>query len=236
MRALMSEIASGERVEGDMLPRESDLAEQFDVSRGVAREVIRGLEERGLVKVRHGKGAFVTPSAHWNMFDPDVLGAMLESSRSAEVLAEHLEFRRIVEVEAAGLAAERADDDHIERMTEALSRMEASAARPPTAAAERQFHEADLAFHEALIAATGNRALVNVAQGIHAALLAARFPLARPQHRAERALPEHRRILAAVVDRDRAGARLAMSDHLATVEEYLRVHSERGADRPIPAP
>jgi DNA-binding FadR family transcriptional regulator len=65
---------------------------------------------------------------------------------------------------------------------------------------------------------------------IHRALTAARRPLARPSARMERGLPEHRRILKAIADRDPAAARAAMSDHLVTVEGYLREFSEARAE------
>lgn len=74
-----------------------------------------------------------------------------------------------------------------------------------SATAEKLFHEADVAFHEALIAATDNNALGNLVQRLNAALLTARYPLARPQ--VERALPERERILTAVADGDAEGAR-----------------------------
>jgi GntR family transcriptional repressor for pyruvate dehydrogenase complex len=54
MNSLTSEIVSGERPPGEMLPREVDLAAEFNVSRGVARETIRAMEERGLISVKHG--------------------------------------------------------------------------------------------------------------------------------------------------------------------------------------
>src|SRR5215218_3429617 len=72
MRVLIADIASGALTPGDKLPREADLAAQFSVSRGVARECIRGLEERGLVDVKHGRGATVNPEQRWDVFDPDV--------------------------------------------------------------------------------------------------------------------------------------------------------------------
>jgi GntR family transcriptional repressor for pyruvate dehydrogenase complex len=225
MRVLIADIATDVRHPGERLPREADLAEQFGVSRGVARECIRGLEERGLITVRHGKGATVNAPEHWNVFDPDVLAALLDSPRSVEVLTQYLECRRVIEIEAAGFAAQRAGADDLARLSDALARMEASTDRPSTSAAEDLFHEADMSFHESLIAATGNRALGNLAARIRAALLAARYPLARPQYRRERALPEHRRILAAVADGDVEEARAAMHDHLATVERYLRDHA-----------
>jgi DNA-binding FadR family transcriptional regulator len=53
-----------------MLPREVDLAAEFEVSRGVARETIRAMEERGLVSVKHGKGATIEAD-DWDVFDPE---------------------------------------------------------------------------------------------------------------------------------------------------------------------
>jgi DNA-binding FadR family transcriptional regulator len=229
MRILTADIVSGVRPTGDMLPKETDLAAEFDVSRGVARETIRAMEERGLISVKHGKGATVNAAEHWDVFDPDVLAATLDSERSGDVLAQYLECRRVLEVEAAGLAAERAMKDDLERMSRALARMEESSSRPPSQAAEELFHESDIGFHQALIAATGNRALGGLVERIHSALLLARYPLARPQYRQERALPEHRRIMAAVASGDPAEARQAMSDHLDTVARYLGEH--RGSVR-----
>jgi GntR family transcriptional repressor for pyruvate dehydrogenase complex len=227
MRILIADIVSGVRPAGDMLPKEVDLAAEFDVSRGVARETIRAMEERGLIAVKHGKGATVNPPEQWDVFDPDVLAATLQTERGSEVLAEYLECRRILEVEAAGIAAERATKKDVGRLEQAFGRMEEAAARPQGEAVEQRFHEADIAFHQALIAATGNRALGGLVERIHSALLLARFPLARPQYRQERALPEHRRLLDAVAGHDPAQARQAMSDHLDTIAGYLNEH--RGA-------
>jgi GntR family transcriptional repressor for pyruvate dehydrogenase complex len=222
MRILTTDIVTGARPPGEKLPREVDLAERFDVSRGVARETIRAMEERGLISVKHGRGATVNDASRWNVVDTDVLGAMLESQRSTEILSEYLECRRILEVEAAGLAAERASQDDLAPASDALRQMEEAAAKPPSRAAEELFHQSEVAFHQALIAATGNRALGGLVERIHSALLVARYPLARPQYRAERALPEHRRILAAVESGDPVAARAAMNDHLDTIASYLR--------------
>jgi GntR family transcriptional repressor for pyruvate dehydrogenase complex len=231
MRILITDIVTGVRATGDKLPREVDLAEQFGVSRGVARETIRALEERGLVAVKHGKGATVSDAAEWNVFDPDVLGVMLEGPQSREILSHYLECRRVLEVEAAGLAAERARRKDLQRVADALRRMEESVARPQSQTAEDLFHEADISFHQALVAATGNRALAALVERIHSALLVARYPLARPQYRVERALPEHRRILAALEGHDAEEARAAMRDHLETVGGYLREGAKRARRR-----
>jgi DNA-binding FadR family transcriptional regulator len=222
MKLLIADIVGGQLSEGDRLPREADLATQFKVSRGVARECIRALEERGLITVVHGRGATVNGPERWDNFDPDVLAAMLESPRSVEILGDYLECRRIIEVEAAGLAAARARKADIALLADALAQMEDAEQRQPSAVAEERFHEADIAFHRALISATRNHALGNIAERIQTALFEARFPLARPQNRSATALPEHRRILAGVESGDPEAARAAMTDHLRTVEKYLK--------------
>jgi GntR family transcriptional repressor for pyruvate dehydrogenase complex len=222
MRILVADIVTGRRAPGDKLPRELDLSEQFGVSRGVARETIRAMEERGLIAVKHGKGATVNGAERWSIFDPDVLAAMLEGEGGTDVLAQYLDCRRILEVEAAGLAAQRARKQDAREIAGALARMEQSAEQAPSPAAEELFHEADVAFHQAVIAATGNRALGGLVDRLHAALLVARHALAQPRFRVERALPEHRRILEAVSAGDPEEARSAMRDHLDTVARYLR--------------
>jgi GntR family transcriptional repressor for pyruvate dehydrogenase complex len=229
MRLLIDDIVAGRRETGEMLPREVDLAAEFSVSRGVARETIRAMEERGLISVKHGKGATVSGPESWNVFDPDVLVALLDSERGSEVLGQYLECRRILEVEAAGLAAERVAKKQLKGVETAYAAMETAAATTGPQS-EQLFHEADVAFHQALIAATGNQALGVLADRIHSALVLARFPLARPEYREERALPEHLRILEALRDGDPVAARLAMSEHLDTIGTYLREHTE-GAKR-----
>jgi GntR family transcriptional repressor for pyruvate dehydrogenase complex len=228
MRVLMGDIVSGRVEVGGWLPREVDLAGQFRVSRGVVRECIRGLEERGLVAVKHGRGATVRPEERWNVLDPDVLGGLLDSGRGAAILGEYLESRRILEIAAAGLAADRARPEHLTELSDAFERMSSAAERAvDSPAAEDLYHEADIAFHRAIIDAAGNRALGSLTEPIHRALSAARRPLARPHARLERSLPEHRRILAAVARADTEGARDAMRAHLLTVEAYLREYAGR---------
>jgi DNA-binding FadR family transcriptional regulator len=237
MRVLLGDIVSRRVEVGGWLPREVDIAEQFGVSRGVARECIRGLEERGLVAVRHGRGATVKPEERWNVLDPDVLGALLDSGRGAAILGEYLESRRILEIAAAGLAAQRARQDHLTALSDAFDRMASAAERAvESPAAEDLYHEADIAFHRAIIDATGNRALGSMTEPIHRALIAARRPLARPDARLERSLPEHQRILAAIAQADSDAARDAMRDHLQTVEAYLREYATRAVATGEPRP
>jgi GntR family transcriptional repressor for pyruvate dehydrogenase complex len=228
MRVLIGEIVAGTLAEGELLPKGEDLAAQFDVSLGVVRECLLGLQERGLVEVRHGHGTIVKAEGEWGRFDPDVLAALLAGSRAADVLGEYLECRRILEVEAAGLAAERATTEAVDGMSGAFQRMRATAERARVnRAAEPHYHEADIGFHRAVVRAAGNPTLGQMTAPIHRALATTFGAVARRQGRFERGLPEHERILEAIAGRDPEGARAAMRDHLLTVEGYLREYAAR---------
>jgi DNA-binding FadR family transcriptional regulator len=231
MRTLLTDIASGALAPGGAALREADIAAQFGVSRGVARECVRGLEERGLVSVKPGRGATVNPPAHWAVFDPDVVSALLGAEHGAEFLGEYLECRRILELEAAGLAAERASAEDLAALSDALARLTASAQRASlTPAAEERYDEAEGGFHRALIAATHNRALGALLTPLHRALSGARPP-ARRERGIEHWLPERGRIVTAIANHDVDRARDAMRDHLAAVERHLRAYAVELADQ-----
>jgi GntR family transcriptional repressor for pyruvate dehydrogenase complex len=229
MLEFVDAIVSGTLEPGTRLPKETALTEQYEISRGVARESVRALEERGLVSVKHGGHTVVNPREAWDLFDAEVITAALGGAAAVSLLGDYLECRRIIEIEAAGLAASRASGEHVARLEERLEAMKAAVAQRKAHIQEREYHAADVAFHLALVEATGNEALVSLVRRIDAALLAARYPLARPAYRQTRAIPEHEAILAAVRARDEAAARDATRAHLDTVEQYLREHARRVA-------
>ena len=184
VRVLIRDVVTGRYETGEWLPREVDLAERFGISRGVARECIRALEERSLVRVRHGRGAQVLESREWDVLDEAVAAEILNGPTSSDLLTEFLECRRGLEIEAVGLAATRADEHDRERLHSAF------AAMSQQSASEEEYLRADVAFHEALVLASGNRAMAQTLLRMHHALLCARTPLARPQRRLEVGLPE----------------------------------------------
>ena len=226
MNVLLIDIADGVVAPGERLPSESELAAHFGFSRGVAREAIRALEERSIVAVRHGRGATVLDPRSWNLLDEYVVGALLQTSASVEILREFLECRRVLEVEAAGLAALRASERDLNELAAIYARMAASADRATrSGAAEDAYHEADMRFHQAIFDATGNRVLCRTLEPIQRALIAVRKRLADPATRIHTTLPEHQRILKAIVDRDPDEARAAMEAHLSTIGALIHSYS-----------
>jgi DNA-binding FadR family transcriptional regulator len=225
-RGLVSEIAEGRARAGDRLPTAQELADRFGVTPRVACDALRDLEARGMAKVDPHGGATICPEAQWDVLNRDLLDALLGSKHGPTILAEYLEYRRVVEVAAAGLAAEHATARDLTTLSNSLATM-AAAAKEATVSedAEARFHRADVAFHQALIAASRNRPLELATDALRPALCTARRQLARPRLREERAIPEHQRILAAVAQGDAEAAREAMTAHLDTVESYLREYA-----------
>ena len=190
----MERIARGEYAVGAMLPKEERLAEELDVSRGVVRECIRALEERGVVRVRHGRGATVLPARAWNVLDPTVFAAVHDAPGGRRLAAEAAEARAIVLGQAAELAAARGRPEGLRALTAAVEAVEAAPddARASAAAAE---------FERALVDAAGNRPLGRVAAA-----------LADVAGRADRG--SYRAVLDAVRAGDGPGARGAMESVL----------------------
>ena len=222
LEELVGEIVRGIVAPGEALPREAALAERFGVSRGITRETMRALEERGLVRVKHGIGSTVAPRESWDSLDSVVLGALLSTERAPQLLRDFLEARRLIEIPAAGFAAERATDDDLARLDRAFEVLSDSANRAAAnPAAEPRYLEADVGYHQVLMAISHNAVLEPLAGRLHAPMLEARAVLARPGLRSERTLPEHERILKAVRARDPSAARRAMKQHLDSVDEFL---------------
>ena len=136
-------ITSGEYKAGDRIPSERDLARQLGVGRPAVREALRELKAQGLLVV--GRGAQGTNVA--NMPTPSFAGPMSPLLGSgAERMAELMEIRSAVEIEAAGLAARRATMEDQHRLT-------ALAAPGPGKSLSA---DDDVAFHAAIALATHN--------------------------------------------------------------------------------
>jgi DNA-binding FadR family transcriptional regulator len=149
MRELIDAIVGGDYPEGTWMPREAELRERFGVSRGVLRDALLGLEQRGLVQVHPGRGQTVRRREDWDTRAADVLLASIARGPDPGVLAQAIDARAVVEREAAAHAAEFAADADFgllaARVDEMEHALEPDAARSfdatdPLVAAEAWFH------------------------------------------------------------------------------------------------
>ena len=196
-------LSSGLRP-GERLPPERELVGRLGVSRTVVREALNLLEARGLISIEHGRGAVVSGDSTHAV--RDTLWLLLRVR--PRVLWELLEIRKTLEVEIAGLAAERAEQGDVLAMREQLDRMLASIDAP------EGYVDADVEFHALLVRSTRNGVLLTMLDPVVELLQASRQVSASQPGSARRALREHAEILRCVEAGDADGARQQMRVHL----------------------
>src|SRR5947207_12617986 len=106
-------IASGEWGPGTRLPREADLAAQLGLSRSSLREAVRALSLARVLEVRQGDGTYVSSLDAGALLAPTLSAVHLLRGRT---VLELFEVRRMLEPEAAALAARAADPEVIARL------------------------------------------------------------------------------------------------------------------------
>src|SRR5690606_16053165 len=134
---------------GDLLPIESDLAEQLGVNRSTIREGIRALENSGLLRRAGGKRLVIAV--------PDSSAVTWANSRAMGLnkvsFQELWELQMELEPFAAQLAAQRIDDEHSKRLLGSVRWLEDNLSN------DRAVIDHDIAFHNLIAEASGNRAL-----------------------------------------------------------------------------
>jgi DNA-binding FadR family transcriptional regulator len=209
-------VTAGAWGPGDSLPVEDALAAEIGVSRGVVREAVKALVAKGMLHVRPRTGTRVLPREHWNHLDRDVL-RWQQAEDAVTLLRDTGELRRIVEPEAARLAAERAGAEEVRRLSEALAAMEAAAADPGRGG----YVEADIAFHRALLDASGNRLLGSLGRAVDIALEHSFLVSTQTPGAAQGSLPGHRAVVRAVEARDPEAAATAVLAIIEAAEQEI---------------
>jgi GntR family transcriptional regulator, transcriptional repressor for pyruvate dehydrogenase complex len=219
---LAGEIRSGRLAPGARLPTEQALTRAARVSRTVVREAVAALRAEGLVITRQGVGAFVSaePTRAPFRIEPERL-------QSLDEILNVMELRLGVEIESAGLAAERATKNQVRSITGALDAIQRASNAGGSAVDE------DLAFHRAIAEATGNAEFPRFLQFIGRHLIPRRMVTNLPErmggHRVYLSMiqEEHRRIADAIAAADPKAARDAMRRHLTrSLERYRKLAAE----------
>lgn len=191
---------------GDQLPPERELAAQIGVSRPSVRAGLRALGAIGVVRSRHGAGTFITDG-------PPVLGSEPLSFLAALhgfTRDEMFEARRVLEVGAAGLAAERACGDEIATLADEIAGMFASLEDP------QAFLIHDIRFHRAVASASRNPILASLVEMVSELFYEQRRNTAAraPDSDLKEAAQMHRAIYHAVRNRQIDRAKDLMNQHL----------------------
>lgn len=205
-RNLGIQIVSGHYNAGAVLDGEIEASDRLNVSRTAYREAVRILAAKGLVEVRPKTGTRILPRERWHLLDPDVLSWIFKFEPGDDLLEGLFELRKIVEPEAAALAARRRTDAQLERMAAALERMAAHSL------ATEAGRDADQDFHAALLEASGNPFLISLTSSIGAAVAWTTVFKQRARPLQRDPIPDHRRVHEAIAAADPEAAHRAMSD------------------------
>jgi GntR family transcriptional repressor for pyruvate dehydrogenase complex len=216
-------IASGTWKPGDRLPSERELGESFGVSRTVVREAVKALEARGVVQTVTGSGIYV------RLADSSMVSRSLQTyiqlSNQADFAIRLNEVRRVLEVEVAALASQRATPEQRAQLRDICERMRSGRLSP------RQMAQLDFRLHVSLAEATHNELFkVLLAPLIDQLLdqITSTWEGYGPRP-VETVLRQHEAVVVAVEERDANRARDAMITHLEYSRQVLESLWKSGA-------
>lgn len=206
-------IQSRRLTPGDKLPTEAALARSFGVSRSVIREAIARLRQDGVVRSRHGVGAFVANPGAPRTYRLEIAHGSTEADQDI------FELRLAIEPQAAALAAARCDVVDVSRMRRALNDIARAVAEGADGA------EADLQFHGSILAATRNRLFVQIgallADHVREQIRPTRSGTPTALKVSTQMQAEHEAILVAIASRDISGATTAATRHVENAATRL---------------
>jgi GntR family transcriptional repressor for pyruvate dehydrogenase complex len=222
---LRARIVGGDLQDGDELPKEAQLLEEFGVSRPSLREAVRILETEGLLRIRRGKigGAIVSrPSAESAAYH---LGLTLQSRHTT--LDDLATARTMLEPTCAALAAAQDDETRgqlVARLTELVDESERLMDEPYA------FTECALRFHAAIVHGSGNRT-ITLLTGALEAVWSSQEQLWAQQASSDGGYPDvklqrdvvraHRRLISHIDAGDTEEAARAMRGHLAKSQPFV---------------
>jgi DNA-binding GntR family transcriptional regulator len=193
---------------GDYAPNqrlvEADLCEQHGVSRGTVRIALQELAADGLVEILRNKGARV------------------RAISLAEAI-EITEVRMVLEGLAAGRAAERVTAEEIQELEAIGQSMREAFARSELL----RYSDLNARLHRRIREISGHRTTATIIERLGAQVIRHQFRLALQPGRPAVSLPQHERIIEAVVARNPEAAEAAMRAHLASVVQALRATQEQ---------
>jgi GntR family transcriptional regulator, transcriptional repressor for pyruvate dehydrogenase complex len=204
---LRARITSGLLRPGDRLPTEPQLCQSCGVSRSTVREALRLLASQNLIVTTRGVagGSFVAHPSPAQLSDTLATGLELMLASAVVTIGELLEIRRMLDVPAAGLAAQRRTDEHLRVLHKNLL-------DPETAVVDALI-AANQSFHLALAEASGNRLFAVLTRPLY--VLSNRALGEAVDRQVWQHLDDdHRQILAAIEARDVAVAEAAAACHI----------------------
>lgn len=202
----------------EKLPSEMKLAKQYNVSRPIIREAMKLLQERGLITLKNGSGAYITR--------PETDTVMNAVNRIMQVDRIHNEdltqVREILELSSVDLAVKKITDEELAHMDAILTKFE------DKTLPLKERVKLDEAFHLAIAQAAGNE-LLSMFIGVLTSLL--RDYMGKGilvEGGIEDAISRHRQIYQALQKRDPEAVHTAMSNHLKVSSLNVQFFDKQG--------
>ena len=203
--SLLRAIEAGRLQIGSELPPERELAEALGISRNSLRECLSIMNFMGIVENRGNRKVLVKNADYFRK-----ARSLLELSYSADTFEDFMEFRRTNEREIARLACRRATDEDLERLKNAVERLES----------DETDYLADVEFHVNLAYASHNTIFAAMLDFVNCLILELRMRFFEREDYHGKTAEAHRRIYEAVRQRDEELAAYEMGRHLKLIENY----------------
>lgn len=212
---IQQQILKGELKRGDKLPPEKDLIDQLAVSRTSVREALRALEVTGIIDNKLGEGYIVSGVMSTTLLEPLTAMFMLNDGTPKDLL----EFRTIIETNAAELAAMRINDSQAIHLQELLDSLGDSRL-------EEQKSNLDVELHHYIAQITGNMLIMNmsqlIAKMIDTFILTSRRKILENPNNDATLLEHHVKIVEAIINKDPVAAKANMAAHMAMISEIVQ--------------
>ncbi len=214
-------ILSGELKLGDKLPAERKMAEMLNVSRTSIREALRSLEIIGIIESRQGEGNFISENFDQVGLEPMSLIFTLKNGKFKDIL----EIRNILEIEAAGLTAERITEERKEILENLLTDL-------INADSEAERVAIDKSIHYKIAEYTNNILIVTILETISSLMIYfikdARLKIVK-NLKVDNLLEDmHRNIVKSIISGNKEKAKQAMKEHFDNV--YLSIQDNEEFD------
>lgn len=216
---LKNEILNQTLKPGERLPSEENLAKQLGVGRGTVRETLRVLLYLGLIE-RRGKATFISYSANAQSIPSD----FLQRVHRHEDVMKMIEVRKIIEPQAAELAAERGGQEKVEKIERCLQEMEQNLDNV------EDFIRCDNEFHLAVFEATENPILLEIIRSLQMVMRKNQAIILRNSETIKpRSFAYHKELCQAIKEGNDQKARQVMEQHLNDIEREMYLILRRGA-------
>ncbi len=212
---MLQRIVAEEFPPGTLLPSERELQDDYQVSRAVVREAIKLLASRKLVSISRGQGAVVASD-----FTEPVVDALLLAFHRSQIHAEDIfSVRKLLEPQAAALAAQNATVLQIRSLTEIANSFENISFESEDVDYKKSlisWGKLDREFHQLLAEASQN-AVLSILISVIVGIVWNAISNKMPQPTADRfvtSVHQHKAIARAIAQRDPYTAQQAMIEHI----------------------